>query len=418
MDIKKYAGLLALLVSSFVFSSCAKEAPQDDAVHFLVFGDSGYHYDYIPWWYSDAVYETKEEFEASFQSYWESIKGPIADFQVPPAAFHEQLGGYVHATGMHAVADAMRDYCRNERCQFGVVVGDNIYPNGATGGEDGKPDGPRLESMLGEPYGNLSSHPDFKNYTVFGNHDWDTSYAGAEAQLNYLERHLAFYMDGYFYRARPPLPGNDVELFVVDTELLLANLEVPAVRVEPDGRIIEEGELIEASEWLQDVSRRWGDQVSWLERALIDSSAKWKIVVAHHPLWSSVGEKEAESAVLRRLLLPMLCAEADLYLAGHDHTLEVHEYSCDRDHSGVRREIVHVVSGAASRISTLNKAYMENLLRRQSNLRRAYARGSTWGFVAISLYDDSMSIRVVEVPTDGRDVDFESAFTLDKKAFH
>ena len=49
----------------------------------------------------------------------------------------------------------------------------------------------------------------------------------------------------------------------------------------------------------------------WLEAALRESTARWKIVIGHHPIWSSAGSKFQQARMLRRLILPALCRYAD-----------------------------------------------------------------------------------------------------------
>lgn len=58
-------------------------------------------------------------------------------------------------------------------------------------------------------------------------------------------------------------------------------------------------------------------QRSWLERALNDSSARWKIGVFHHPAWSC-GPHGSRSA-MRPLVELMRKHGARLVLTGHDH---------------------------------------------------------------------------------------------------
>jgi hypothetical protein len=63
------------------------------------------------------------------------------------------------------------------------------------------------------------------------------------------------------------------------------------------------------------------EQRAWIEQALAHSKAPWKIVVAHHPLYSSGRNGNTEG--LREVLEPLLVKyHADLYLAGHDHDYE------------------------------------------------------------------------------------------------
>ena len=63
-------------------------------------------------------------------------------------------------------------------------------------------------------------------------------------------------------------------------------------------------------------------QQAWLEQSLSKSHAPWKIVAAHHPVYSS-GRHGHQTGSLRQVLEPILVKHhADLYLAGHDHDYE------------------------------------------------------------------------------------------------
>lgn len=59
-------------------------------------------------------------------------------------------------------------------------------------------------------------------------------------------------------------------------------------------------------------------QLNWLKEGLEKSRAKWKIVYAHHPIYS--GSRENNPDLVERLL-PVIRGKADAYLAGHDHVL-------------------------------------------------------------------------------------------------
>ena len=61
------------------------------------------------------------------------------------------------------------------------------------------------------------------------------------------------------------------------------------------------------------------DQARWLDGALADSDARWKIVSMHHPVFSSGAGRDSPER--REILLPVLTRhEVDLVLQGHDHT--------------------------------------------------------------------------------------------------
>lgn len=62
-------------------------------------------------------------------------------------------------------------------------------------------------------------------------------------------------------------------------------------------------------------------QQVWLAESLAKSRALWKIVLGHHPIYSS--GRHGSSPDLRRVLEPLLIRyHADAYLAGHDHDYE------------------------------------------------------------------------------------------------
>jgi 3',5'-cyclic AMP phosphodiesterase CpdA len=60
-------------------------------------------------------------------------------------------------------------------------------------------------------------------------------------------------------------------------------------------------------------------QAVWLDAGLKASTARWKVVTMHHPVFSSGGERDSKAN--REILLPVLTANnVDLVLQGHDHT--------------------------------------------------------------------------------------------------
>jgi 3',5'-cyclic AMP phosphodiesterase CpdA len=88
------------------------------------------------------------------------------------------------------------------------------------------------------------------------------------------------------------------------------------------------------------------EQLRWLDERLARSTAKWKIVFLHHPLyssakkhgWNSADRIEMES--VRSALEPILLKHGvKLVLAGHDHV-----YERVKPQSGIQ----HFVSGAGS----------------------------------------------------------------------
>lgn len=60
-------------------------------------------------------------------------------------------------------------------------------------------------------------------------------------------------------------------------------------------------------------------QAQWLDAKLAASTARWRIVTQHHPVYSS--GRERDNPTMRNVLLPVLLRhKVDLMLQGHDHT--------------------------------------------------------------------------------------------------
>jgi 3',5'-cyclic AMP phosphodiesterase CpdA len=381
-------------------------------ISFLAVGDTGYHYDYL----EAEDYEpplTLQEFLAKERADWLEDHLPEADFQPSPAHVLASNGGVVAASGLDAVARAMRTWCESRPCDFATMLGDNIYPDGATAGADGRDDDERFRKLFIEPYGPLAeSSADFRMYVTLGNHDWRTSLDGVLSQVRFHENTPPFFMDGFSYRAQPPVANGTVELFVIDTEMLLSRVQVPETAVAADGSGALLEELEAPKPWTRQQAAAGADGVAWLEAALASSTARWKIVMGHHPLWSTAGSKFAQAEALRRLILPVLCRHADLYLAGHEHTLELHRDDCSvaTPDEGVA-PLLQVVSGAGAKQRPHHPAFSAWQQANNPQLETLYAKGMVWGFAHVELLDDQLRVRVVSTPNDGSGQPVEE-FTL------
>jgi hypothetical protein len=372
-------------------------------VGILIFGDSGYHLMYPD--QDDFVdLYTTEEYLQSERDGWLEDKRPAAEFEPGPHAISPVTGKTVPASGMDGVSAAMRDFCGDSaECDFGVMLGDNIYPSGATLGADGKDDAQRFYDNLTNPYGNLvTGKPDYTVYATLGNHDWETSRAGGFAQIEFLEASEDFYMDGPFYKVKPPAGNGEVELFVIDTSMMLA-----ATTVYEDYLADDASEVVTENVWvpnyfvepLTDAER---NMAAWLEESLKNSDAKWKIVLAHHPIWSSSGSKFEQGRALRSLILPAMCRYADAFLVGHDHTLEIHTDDCSAALGQATPEpLSQIVSGAASKQRPVNTNFIKQQELKYPELNTLYAKGLLWGFAHMQIEGDIARVQLLSIPDDG-----------------
>jgi hypothetical protein len=147
-----------------------------------------------------------------------------------------------------------------------LLLGDNFYPTGNV-------------ERLGKPYFTdmyptlLQRHVQF--IVTMGNHD---------TLMGHQAEQIAFFkVPGYYYEVHKP----EIDFFVLNTNSFA----------------------------------RDNVQQQWLKRALGASKAPWKIVMGHHPIYSS-GEHGFNQG-LHETLEPLLVKhKVDLYLAGHDHDYE------------------------------------------------------------------------------------------------
>jgi predicted phosphodiesterase len=166
-----------------------------------------------------------------------------------------------------AVADQMAKVHQSRPVDLVLMAGDNIYP-------DGNLD--RVEATFLRPYrALLDAKVPF--HAVLGNHDIRT--ANGDPQVAYPP----FGMKGRWYALR----RGPVEFFLLDTNM----------------------------------NARWQHQMPWLRRALAASTAPWKVVVGHHPIYSSgfYGDDPAAIAHLTPLFRQY---GVQLYINGHEHHYE------------------------------------------------------------------------------------------------
>jgi len=166
-----------------------------------------------------------------------------------------------------AVGQQMAAVHRRRPVDLVVLGGDNIYPSG---------DMALIEATFRRPYADLLA-AGVPFHAVLGNHDIRT--ANGDPQVAYKP----FGMQGRFYNLR----RGPVEFFMLDT----------------NGKA------------------DWQRQVSWLRTVLSGSTAPWKVVVGHHPIYSS-GFYGNDPGLQAKLAALMRKHGVQLYINGHEHNYE------------------------------------------------------------------------------------------------
>ena len=166
-----------------------------------------------------------------------------------------------------AVGQQMALVNRRQPVDLVLLAGDNVYPDG---------DPAKLDQAFVKPYQELLANK-VPFFAVLGNHDIRTR--NGEGQVAYP----AFGMGGRWYNLR----RGPVEFFLLDTN----------------------------------VNAAWQHQLPWLKGALARSTAPWKVVVGHHPLYSA-GFYGDDRAGIARLTPLFKRYGVQLYINGHDHHYE------------------------------------------------------------------------------------------------
>ncbi|WP_010364615.1 metallophosphoesterase [Pseudoalteromonas citrea] len=414
--------------ASTAFSNNAQQPSSTNRIAFLALGDGGYHTDY-PKTKHIVNPKTKTQFIAAEKKDWIAEHRPLEEFNHAPIYVYPETNIATEQGGAIAVGKAMAQLCSSELCQFAIQLGDNIYPDGADA-NDGKDDQKRMDDLILKPLQPLfTQQPDLVVYSALGNHDWKTSRKGVALQTKWMASQPNFHMDerGY-YSFKQGNAGNDVEFFVLDTNMLLSGQHYYEIPLRSDGS--EQGlatALASGEAEIEDIERHEvpinGEdhkQLAWLANGLKSSTAKWKIVYGHHILWSIGGSKYDEGHVLRRLILPELCEYADAYIAGHEHDLELLTDDCSRVLPGNKKaKLPLIISGAASKMRGKHTPFAQQQEKRYPEYDLVWSKSFTWGFAHITLnnQDDKLQVQFYSTPSSGSgELIKEQAFSFEHRS--
>jgi tartrate-resistant acid phosphatase type 5 len=221
------------------------------------------------------------------------------------------------------VAEAMLRYHHENPFDFAVTLGDNFYSQGMDGLDD-----PRWKTWWSDLYDPLG----IEFYASLGNHDWGFADSPA-AEILYAARSPSWRMPATHYT----FSAGPVQFFALDTQTLSAH------------------------------------QLLWLEEELEKSDAPWKLVYAHHPIYSA-GDHGDNDAMIEHLL-PVLRGSADIYLAGHDH---------DMQHLKPADDLHFFVAGSGGQLRTIEPG------------ERSIFALSSRGFAVLEATEDEFTVRFMD----------------------
>lgn len=185
--------------------------------------------------------------------------------------------------GQRVVAAAMAERARQRPIDFVLTTGDNFYVSGVGSVED-----PLWEEVFEDVYADRALQVPF--YASLGNHDHK---GNVGAQVEYSKVSERWVMPAQYYDFTRTLADGTVAHF----------LAIDSTPIH--------------SEWAG-----FEEQLRWLEDRLARSTARWKIVFGHHPLYTNSG-RENDVTMIEHLEPIFDRWDVDLYFAGHDHILEL-----------------------------------------------------------------------------------------------
>lgn len=428
--------LLALTILS-TLSACQsatkpiiEQASQSSKnINFLAFGDGGYNVHYPKAKHLKYPLNKVDFIKKEKQDWLEDYR-PLAEFDHAPIYVYPNTNIATEKGGAAAVGLAMAALCKKKTCDFAIQLGDNVYPDGADA-NDGKDDDKRMDDLIKAPLTSLlNEQPNLVVYSALGNHDWKSSRHGVALQQAWMKKQPQFFMgeQGYYSYVIGE-KGNEVEFFVLDTNMLLSGQHFYEVPLNPDGSEGDlEAALAQGNAELEVHEPHEGPvdgedkaQLQWLKQGLANSSAKWKIVYGHHILWSIGGTKYSEGHVLRKLIMPTLCQYADAYVAGHEHDLEMLTDDCSLYAKGKNTEpLPLIISGAASKMRGKHTPFAEHQEKTYPQYDLLWSKSFVWGFAHLTLDNeaDQLAVDFFTTPRDGSgDLLQEEKFTFKHRSF-
>jgi hypothetical protein len=204
------------------------------------------------------------------------LREPVPVFRVVPEDRPVRVlafGDFGTGTALQKrTADAIAASHRAQPLDFAITLGDNFYSVGME-----SPSDPRWKTWFEDLYGPLG----ITFYAALGNHDWGHPDSPA-AEILYRPASNSWRMPSSYYT----FTAGAVQFFALDTQSVAASEK----------------------------------QVQWLDAELGRSTAAWKIVYGHHPIYSAGNYEDRPDLISK--LLPVLRNRANAYFCGHDHNLQ------------------------------------------------------------------------------------------------
>jgi hypothetical protein len=247
------------------------------------------------------------------------------------------------------VADRMHEASEALDPAFIISTGDNFYDNGVASVHD-----PLWRTSFEDIYNGSGLLRNW--YVVLGNHDYRGS---VQAQLDYSNVSRRWRLPARYYTVQEGLEEDAEASFIfIDTNPFQGKYHKNPEKYDQINR--------------QDTTA----QVEWIDSVLTNSSAKWKIVIGHHPLFTSGKRAKEEQDTRIRFEGVFARYGVDAYFSGHEHDLQHHK---------AEGPTHYFVSGAGSEVRPLTEKVPTTLF--------AESRS---GFMVLGLNATSMHVHAID----------------------
>jgi tartrate-resistant acid phosphatase type 5 len=249
-------------------------------------------------------------------------------------------------TDQMEVAAQMAKTAKGIGARFIVSVGDNFYENGVSSVDDDQ-----WQTSFEKIYTAPSLQIPWQ--VILGNHDY---HGNCDAQIAYAKTSPRWNMPArYFVKSEKIDAATTVDFFYLDTTPMVKSY------------------LKEANTRQQVATEDVPRQLAWFKAELAASTAHWKIVIGHHPIYSGGGH--GDTTELIETILPLLHEyKVQAYFNGHDHDLQ------------------HLVAGEVNLFDS--GAGSQHTLTFYTK-RSKFAKSCS-GFTTVSLQADKMDVQMID----------------------
>lgn len=232
---------------------------------------------------------------------------------------------------------------------FIISTGDNFYDNGVASIQD-----PLWKTSFEDVYNGSALLRNW--YIVLGNHDYRGS---VQAQLDYSNVSRRWRLPARYYVVEEELEDDALASFIfIDTSPFQAKYHKNPQKYDQIH--------------LQDTLR----QIRWLDSVLNDNKATWKIVIGHHPLYTSGKRAKEEQDTRIRFENVFEKHSIDAYFCGHEHDLQHHKANGPTQ---------YFVSGAGSEVRPLTE-----------KVPTTQFAESVSGFMVLGLSKNAMHVHAID----------------------